>query len=288
MDQARTKGIAFAICGFMFLSFADSILKYLGAEYSVFFLGFWNGIFGLGALLTYSLLKNRGFSALISKFHKLQIIRAVFAVGNFLLFFYALIHLPIAYAYALAFTTPFVTAGLSVILLKESLTRPRILSIIAGFLGVIIILRPDKAEISFAAIAVLIAVLMLASQNIIARKIGKTEPWPAFAFYPLVLLIPICLLGSLEEQRLLPLDTLLLFAASGILSVGGNILLAQAFVIAPAALVSSFHYSQFVWALLLGYLVFQDTLALSTLFGAVIITASGIYLIRKEWRSAAF
>ncbi|MDP9195691.1 MAG: DMT family transporter [Pseudomonadota bacterium] len=279
-----SRGILYALTGFTVFSLSDSVFKYIGSSgYPVLVLVFWSAFSGVAMATAISLLwgglrKNLGSTNL-----KMQGLRALFLALNFGLFICGLILLPMAKAYALIFATPLLTAVLSVFFLKEKIGWSRLASIVLGFAGVLVILRPGSIPLDTGTVCVLLAAVAMALGNIISRRIGEGEPLLAFSFYRDALMLTASGAGLLIQGGQWPSGLHIGFlAASGILSATGIILVSRGFTLAPSSAAAPTHYVQMIWAPLIGWLVFRELPDVWTAVGAVLIVVSGLYLIWRE------
>ncbi len=189
----------------------------------------------------------------------LQIARGTMLVGSSLFFIAALRWLPLADATAINYTTPILVVLLSVVLLKERMTRARWAFVAAGFVGMLLIVRPGASILHGAALLVLGAAGCYAFYQVLTRKLRGDDPLVTL-FYP-------ALCGTVMMAALLPfldyraamswldLSLLVLFGAPATL---GHFMFIRAFQRAPASALTPFTYAQLVWAVLLGWLVFGN------------------------------
>lgn len=272
-----------ALLGFSLLSFGDATIKYLSSYYSTYSLVFYNSLFGLLILLLFSPWLGGIKKTLADRRIGLHLLRGVLVFVQLFLIVYAFSNLPLAEAYAIAFVAPLFSALLAVPLLKDRLERHHLIAIVVGFVGVLVILRPGFIPMDIAALAALVSALFFSFVNIIARHMRDTQhTLLSWAFYPhLVILSVLCLLFSSELQWLRLNDLAYLVFMGGI-SAFGAICLARAFAHGHTAVVASFHYSQMVWGVLLGYFIFGDLLDLWTAIGMMIVVSSGLWLMRRQ------
>jgi drug/metabolite transporter (DMT)-like permease len=213
----------------------------------------------------------------------LQIGRSVLLLTSTICNFLALRYLQLDEAIALAFSMPFFVAALSGPILGEWVRWRRWTAITVGFLGVIIIARPGPDTFQPAALLSLAAALCYALYAIVTRILARTDSNETTLFYSnlvgAVVLIPV-----VPFVWVTPTDPLViaLMVASGAMGSLGHYLLIAGHRLAPAAVLSSFVYSEIIWAIALGYLVFGDLPHRWTLVGCAIIVASGLYILHRE------
>jgi len=203
----------------------------------------------------------------------------------------ALPDLPLTSMYVVAFMTPMTVAGLAALLLKEHLGWKRATAIGTGFAGVVIAVNPvglfHNSGALLPNLLVFGSMVGTAGQMLLLRAVGRTESSEAISFYPrLVLVLAGIIYGATSGfSEITPL-AFLAICASGALGATGWALMSKAYKNAPAAAVAPFHYSQMITGALVGYLIWGDVPNAYLLSGAVVIIASGVYLVRHERRAS--
>ncbi|MEI6559317.1 MAG: DMT family transporter [Rhodospirillaceae bacterium] len=213
-----------------------------------------------------------------------QLGRGTLLFGSSVLFITALRQLPLADAAAVGFVAPLMVTALSIPLLGESVERQRWLAVLAGFAGVLVVVRPGGAGFSLASLLPVASAGCWAVSLIMTRRLAATES-------PLTTLLYTGLTGLALSSLLLPglwrppdsADWLLLVAAGGLYALG-QFLLLKAFYTAHASLLAPFQYSQILWSTAIGFLCFGTLPDLATAAGAAAIIASGLYVWRRERR----
>ncbi|MFO1013935.1 MAG: DMT family transporter [Caulobacteraceae bacterium] len=202
--------------------------------------------------------------------------------------------LPLAQATAISFAAPLFMVGLSAWILKEKVERHRWAAVAVGFVGVLIMLNPETAgAFSVGVLFALAGAVGSAGAVTTIREIGKTESGPTIVFYftlagtlwglaslPIGLLFPQTGLGWVVPN----LGVLAGLIAAGVVGGIGQLLHTQALKVAPVAVVAPFDYTQLLWAAILGYLIWDDTPSPTTLTGAAVVAASGVYILWRETR----
>jgi drug/metabolite transporter (DMT)-like permease len=227
-------------------------------------------------------LRRGGLSRLRTQRLRLHVLRGLLGVGGGLLAFYAYSQLPLADAYAIIFTTPLMITALSLPLLGEPVGWRRWSAVAVGFAGVLIMLRPGVAPIGVGALAALGGACLSALSILMVRRLGTTESTASIALYSNLTVVLIA--GALQPfGGIVPVALdLCLMAAAGLIGGTALLVLIEAYRRAPAALVAPFQYSQMIWAILLGFLVWGDTPEAAKLFGAAVVAASGLFILYRE------
>jgi len=213
----------------------------------------------------------------------LQIARAVALCASSFLNFLALRFLQLDQALAITFSTPFLVAVLAGPILDEWVGARRWAAIGVGFIGVLVVTRPGFGAIHPAALLSLAAAFTLAFYNVTTRLLARTDSSVTTLFYSnfVGLVITTPMLSSVWTAPA-GLREIVLMTAVGALGSIGHYLLIVAHRFTPASTLSPFMYTQLVWVIALGYLVFGDLPNDWTLAGAGIVVASGLYLLHRE------
>lgn len=201
--------------------------------------------------------------------------------------FMALEFLPLANASAIIFTSPLIVTLLSVLLLRETVGWARWLAVLAGFAGMLIVMRPGSTLFHWATFLVLGSAATYAMYQIIMRRIAGADTPETTAVYSVVLsTILMSLAVPFFWKTPQTLVDLAMFCGMGIIGGIGHYCMAHAMALAPASTISPFNYAQILGAIILDYLVFATFPDLWTWVGAAVIAASGIYLLLHEARSS--
>lgn len=213
----------------------------------------------------------------------LQALRSILLFGSTALNFFALRHLQLAETVSIQFAGPLVVALVAGLLLGERIGAHRLAAILAGFVGVLVMTRPGISGAHPAMLLSLGSMLCYALYAVCTRVLAAHDGSSTTLFYSglagIVLLTPA--LPVLWQTPSDPLAWALMLAV-GALGTLGHWLLILAHARAPAAILSPFLYTQLVWMVGLGYLVFGDWPDGWTLVGAGIVVLSGLYLLNRE------
>lgn len=213
----------------------------------------------------------------------LQAIRSVTLLLSTILNFIALQYLQLAETTTILFLQPLLVALLSGPLLGEWAGPRRLAAIGVGFIGVLLITRPGAGGIHWAAMFSFLGVGAYAAYSMMTRVLAAHDSSETTMFYSaiagVVALTPVMpFIWKMPQDGL----TIALMFVVGFWGGLGHWLLILAHRHASAATLAPFLYTQIVWMIALGYLVFGDVPDLWTLGGASIVIASGIYLFHRE------
>jgi drug/metabolite transporter (DMT)-like permease len=214
---------------------------------------------------------------------KLQIVRSVLMVATTAFNFLALKYLRLDQTITIVFLAPLVVALLAGPLLGEWVGLRRLVAILVGFAGVLIVVRPGLSQVHPAVIYSLLAMLAYALFMLLTRYMATFDP-------PLVTLFYSMFVGTLFGAPLAiaewvqPPDALswLLVGSLGILGGAGHYLFIHAYRLAPASAIAPFLYLQLLTMVAFGFAVFGDLPDLWTLAGSAVIVGSGVYLFHRE------
>lgn len=274
------RGILWMLVTILLFVSMDTTAKYLTQSYPVPQVVWARYVFHV--LLVCLLLNRRVPHLLRSRRLGLQILRSLLLVVTTGCFVGALSLMPLADASAVLLVAPLIVTGLSVPLLGEPVGIRRWCAVGVGFLGALIIVRPGGDLFGWAALLPLLAALLYAIYQIATRLLSRSDA-------PETTLLFTGLVGAVVASAIVPwywitpdMEGLALMTLLGTLGGISQFGLIKAFQAAPAAIVSPFGYSNMIWATLLGLLIFGDFPHWSTLVGAGVLIASGLYVWYRE------
>ena len=225
--------------------------------------------------------KNGGAASLATKRPLMHLARSLLGVAGNILYFYAFTRLALADVIVVSQAVPLFVTIIAWIFIREVIGWRRWVSVLFGFIGVLIAINPSGA-IEIATIAAIIATVFWAITMLLMRSMGRTESPYTIAFYYMLAgaLITACLLPWIWQD--LSLNVCFLLLISGILGGVGQILMTYALKIAEASVVSPFNYTAILWGIIFDLSIWGTAPSRETLIGAIIITASGLYLLHRE------
>ena len=214
---------------------------------------------------------------------KLQIVRSFLLIGSTVLNFLALRWLQLDEALSIIFTFPFIVAIASGPMLGEWIGWRRWCAIAFGFGGVLLITRPGVGGMHPAAFITLGATICYGLYAVITRIVSRTDSNQTSLFYAncigaLVMLPVIPFIWQTPSNWLIALMLL----GTGVLGSAGHFCLIAGHKLAPASVLSPFVYTQLIWVIIFGYLVFDHVPTGWTMAGAAMVIGSGLYLLYRE------
>jgi drug/metabolite transporter (DMT)-like permease len=197
--------------------------------------------------------------------------------------FFALQRLALTEATAFTFAAPLFMTALSAVVLREFVGWHRWGAVVVGFIGVLIMVRPEPGHMNVGGVAfALTAALGSALAMVQIRQIAVTEKGPTIVFYFTLAGTLLGLLVSLFNWVTPDLLTLAVLILGGLIGGVGQLFLTEAIRVAPVGVVAPFDYSQLIWATILGYLIWGELPHAATIAGAMVVAASGIYILHRE------
>jgi len=267
-------------------SVSDAIIKALAARHPVPLLVWARWGFQVLAMLIW-LGPSMGTAMVRTTQLRMQIIRGVLLIGSSLCFMSALRYMPLAGATALNYTTPTIVIVLGIVFLHERLTGARIAFVIAGLIGMLMVVQPGADLFKGASLLALASAFFYAIYQITTRMLAGEDPRVTL-FYPALVGVALMTLvwpwfGSAIDFSWLDLA---LLATIGVLGTIGHFLFILAFQRAPASALTPFTYIHLVFATLIGWLVFGNLPDGLTFAGMALIAGSGLMLTWHERRRA--
>jgi drug/metabolite transporter (DMT)-like permease len=217
----------------------------------------------------------------------LHLVRGGIVLVSSLCFVSALQRLPLAEATAINYSTPVLVVLLAVVLLGEHLSVARVAFVVAGLVGMLLIVRPGTDVFGEGALFATAAAGCYAVYQILTRILSEENP-RVLLFYPGLIgaVLMTALAPTFDWPAHMPWQHMALIVLGGILGTMGHFLFILAFRHAPASALTPFTYTQLIWATLLGWLVYGAFPDAFTLVGMAVIAGSGLLITLHERRRA--
>lgn len=218
---------------------------------------------------------------MISRRPILQILRSGFLLGATLFAMLALKVMPLVDFSAIVWVAPVLVAALSVFMLNEKVSPGVWTSVVAGLIGVWVIVGRPGMDFSFSMLFPFLAALANALYQITTRLLHGADSSLTTLFYTALAGVLFCG-GFLPFAAVVPNfagGSLMFFL--GLLGVASHFCLIRAFTAAPANIVAPFGYTALLWAILFSLLIFGEIPSLRTLFGAALIVGAGLFIFLR-------
>ena len=195
--------------------------------------------------------------------------------------------LPLALVTAIAFSSPLFVVAFSHLFSDEKVGPRRWLAVLAGFAGVLLIVRPGETGFEMVLILPVLAALFAGSRDIITRGLSRTESSISILMWSNIAVVGFAMIVTmLQGWQAITGTAALLLLLNGALNAGAHFLIIEALRLGEASLVSPFRYSGLIWAIMLGLVIWGDFPDSWTLAGALLLVASGVYIIERTPRTA--
>jgi len=272
------------ITTFMFSSM-DGVSRYLAENNNVFTLvtmRYWFIAFVM--IVTCLFIKNRVSDILNTKQPYIQFSRGVILSLNNCLVVYTFTLLGLVETHAIIACYPLIVAGLSVPFLGERFGWRRWMAIFTGFIGVIIILRPNTNVITEGSIFAIVGAIMFAVYLILTRYVSRSDTaitsffWTGIGGTVTMSIISLFIWDDILKEDYL---WLLLMCT---LSAGSHFMMVKTLQVAEASVVQPFSYLQLVFGSIIGVTIFSESIDLMIIIGALVVIGSGLFTTWREYK----
>ncbi len=256
------------------------IIRYSSEQLHPFQMAFFRNAFGLLFMLPW--LISQGLGALRTDRIGLYLIRAALGLTSMLCWFWGLTQLPLAKAVALSFSVPiFVTLG-AVIFLRERIYVRRIIAVLVGFSGTLVILRPQLDGDLVPSLVVLFSAMTMAASVLIIKRLSETESSNAIVVYMVLLIGPMSLPPAIAVWQWPDAFHWLLMVALGGMGTLGHLAFTNALRISDVSVVMPIDFMRLPFTILFAWLILGQQVDQFTLLGGLIVFISTAYISRRE------
>jgi S-adenosylmethionine uptake transporter len=284
-DQIPVQAFLVGVLGIALFAGMDAVMKGLVLAIGTLATMFWRNLVGIALSSVLYLPRRKGWPSRATM--RIHLARGVLSAGMGFLFFWGLGRVPLAQAVALAFISPLIALYLASLLLHETIGRKTVGASLIAFAGVLVIFigqaRADLGrEALIGSLAILISAALYALNIIIMRRQAQiAAPLEITFFQSLIVTIVLAAVIPFAGIAIPPAENwpLLLFAA--VLAITSMLLLSWAYARAEASYLAATEYTAFLWAMLFGWLFFDESVSLFTLAGAALIVAGCILAARR-------
>tara|TARA_B100001029_G_C14984929_1_gene408386 strand:+ start:73 stop:1023 length:951 start_codon:yes stop_codon:yes gene_type:complete len=294
------KGILLILLGMAFFSIQDSLIKYIFEESALYELYFGRTLTALILLIIFLKVTSQ---KLVFKTHYplLTCFRVICFFFGFSFFYISLTYMSLAMANALFFSSPFFISILAIIFLGEKVGIRRWLAILFGFIGVYIVLNPDIENFDYMKLAPVACALCYAISMTITKITSNKDNVYSQMFHLYIGAIVISILffiftgkGQfntfsdptlqfiLREWFTNPTYAWPYIVAMGFVAAVSFYCVFSAYSVASPSVVSLFEYSLIIWAIIIGYVLFNDVPTIRTFIGVALIIGAGVYIYIRE------
>jgi drug/metabolite transporter (DMT)-like permease len=282
MPSTYIKAIFWSITSSLWVALMLCVIRYLSDDYNSVVLVFWRNLFAL--LIIFPLFFKGKFSNLKTTKLKLYWLRAVIGVVAMIIWFYALAITTLPKATALSFTSPIFTIIIAIIFLKEKVSIVGIISIIIGFIGVLIIIRPGFAEFGLGSYMVLFSTLLWSFAAIIIKKLSYTEAPILIVFYMNLMMLILSFPLVIIFWQYIKIIDLKWFFLLGMTSNLSHYALAKALSLTDITKIMPFDFLRLLFVSICSYYLFNDITTIYEIIGSIVILSAVFYASFNESR----
>ncbi len=282
--SAPVQGALYMTAAALGFSLMNVIIRVVAEELDPLQIAFFRNFFAMTFMLPW--LWRAGAEGLRTERLGLHLWRAALGLVAMICWFYSLSLLPLAEAVALNFTVPlFATVGAALVL-GEIVRARRWSATIIGFLGVLIIVRPGFAEVTWPMALPILAAVVMAAATLLVKSLSETDSPAAIVLYMNLILTPLSLIPALFVWVWPSWSALGLLALLGCLAAMAHLCLTRSYTKADASAVMPFDYTRLPFVAALGFLLFGEVPDVWTWAGGAVIAAAAIYIAHREARVA--
>lgn len=277
-DRNLLLGVLFMCLSGLTSPLMNGFAKLLGEHYSSLQVS-WARAFGHVVFMLATFVPRFGLRMLRTRRLGRHLLRSSCLFTSNLTYFMAIGFIPLGKAASISMSGPLIVAALAWPMLRERTSPGRVVAVLVGFVGVLVIIRPGSEVFQWAALLIVFSALMNGLYQIFTREIADTEAAQTSAIYSSVV-------GAFGMLLVLPfvwrtpasLGDVALFCSLGVLGAISHYFVALALGFAPANIVTPFQYVQMVGSVVVGYVMFDNLPDAMTWLGAGIVVASGLYV----------
>jgi len=299
-ENNNSRGIILILLAMMVFSIQDGIMKHIFSFVSLYEVYLIRTLISFVLILLFLKLTKKKI-VFKTQYPLLTFCRVILFFFGFSSFYISLSVLPLGFATALFFVTPFLITIFAHFFLKEEIGIRRLSAVIVGFIGVYITLNPDFNNFNYLSLLPIMCAFCYSLSMIIIRKTSDKDSvyTQTFTFYFGAIIFSIIfyfIIGDgqyntsnhpasqfIFREWFVDLKSSILFmVTTGVTATAAFLLLFTAYRIASPAVVSPFEYSILLWSPLIGWIYFNEIPSLNTVIGILIIVSSGIYIFIRE------
>ena len=259
-----------------------SFLKIAQEDVNVYVAGFFRFFLGLVIILPYIIKKK---DAVLKTTHlKQHFLRAILGLPAMLLYFSALVLLPIEKLTAISFVVPLIVTILAVFFLGEKIYIYRTLALLLGFSGMLVIIRPGFVDISIGVYMVLFSALLWSINIIITKKISKDDSAITILAYQSIFMSLLSFFIVLFFWEMPSIKTFIYLILAAMCGTVLHLTLNHAFKLVDVSMTQPYSFLNLVFASIIGYFVFDEMPDLYTWIGALIIFTGVLIISYREMK----
>ncbi len=213
---------------------------------------------------------------------KLYFLRGVLGYTCFLLTIYGLTLIPLTSVTVLEFSCPLIASLLAVVFLRERMTRHKSLTLLAGFIGVLIVVRPGSTVFHYGSLVILLASILWAVVIILIRHLSARDDHKTITFYSMLAVVACCIPFAIALWQPPSLTAWSWLIAAALGSTMLVISFTRAYAETEISLLMPFEFCELIFATIMGYLFFRELPDIWVYIGGSVIFLSAAYLVHRS------
>ena len=279
------KAILLTVSGSFFAVLMESLIRSAQYDSNVYTIGFLRFLFGLIIIFPYLIKKK--FIPYKTKNFKFYFIRGLFNLPMMILGFGALVYVPFEQFKALHFLSPIIVVLLSFIIFREKVYMYRILALVIGFIGMLIIVRPGIVDFNIGTIMILISLTFWSLIIIVSKFVSKDDSPITMVTYQYTLMTIFALPLAIYFWQMPSLQSLIFVFIGAISGTILHLSLALSYKYAELSVTQPVWFSGLIFGSVFGFFVFNETPDVWTWIGGIVVFSS-VLLITYNERSKDF
>ena len=279
----NSQGIIYAILACFFASVLIVLVRYLSAEFHIFFIVMVRNFFGLLFFMPQIIHNYKGVFK--TKKINLHIFRGINGLASMFIWFHVVTVLPLSEAVSISFIIPILTTVVAVIFLKEKVKSHTWIASFVGLAGILIILRPGFKEFNYDYFYSFASVILWIISNIIIKVMTKTEkPQTIVAYMSLIMLIG-SIPFALPHLQPLNFESFCCFALLGLVSNATHICISNSYAKTDLSVVQPFDFTRLIFTAIISYFAFGEVIDFWVIVGSLVILCGVIIVMPRRSRS---
>ena len=277
-------GIFLGFAGYTIFVLLDSIIKkYLVQDYPVLEINFYICLFSL-IPISLALHFISGWKVLNNNKIHIQILRGILGLICAAIIINSFKNHAFSEIYPILFSAPLILTIFSLFILKEKVGPRRIVAVLVGFIGVLIVSRPGTIHFTFSLFLLFIGAIILAVNVLLIRMYASNQSSIAFAFYGFLTGLIFSAIFAYNVYVPLNDSDIYIFFICGIIAGTGGLCISAASKSLESSVFAPLQYFQLIAGFIFGYLFFNDLPDIYEVTGSLIISLSGLFIIYREYK----
>lgn len=279
------KAVGYMVCSAAMFACMAVMIRLASSQLHAFEIAFFRNFFGF--VFALPLLMHHGMGILKTDKLSLYVGRCLIGIVSMLCGFYAIVHLPLAKAVTISYSTPLFVTILAVLFLGEMVRLRRWTAVGLGFIGVLVIMRPGADTFDANTLVALTAAVLSAIVAISIKVLSRTEKPDAIVLWTTMLWVPLSLVPALFVWTWPTGWTWAWIVAAGFFGTAGHMFWTRALKRGDASMLTPISFMQVPIVALLAWWLFDETVTVWTALGAAIIFVANAYIAHREAQVAS-